>query len=116
MIGNFQKCWGRLKTNDPIIGLRWANGYYCQVEDRHFIILDDAELFDRNTRIDGFAEVLPETLTFENPTKGTKHIKAVEYYRDGGIRRIEFQDGDVDYTDINDMINEMGDIWQKRQP
>lgn len=44
---------------------RWAFGYYCQVEGRHFIILNDAELDTDvicDSGITGIIEVLPETV------------------------------------------------------
>ncbi len=55
------QCRARLKTAN-----RWTNGYYCKVEGRHFLILDDAELIDsdlaNNLVIDGFVEIEPETM------------------------------------------------------
>lgn len=45
---------------------RWAYGYYCQVQDKHYIILDDAELCMIECSVDfgisGFVEVDPETV------------------------------------------------------
>jgi len=45
---------------------RWAYGYYCEVEGKHYIILNDAEMLPLNgsghKAIYGFVEVLPETV------------------------------------------------------
>ncbi len=50
----------KLKINDKI-----ATGYDCQVSERHFLILDDAELVNNNffdRLIHGFVEIDPDTL------------------------------------------------------
>jgi len=50
---------------------RWAYGHYCKVEGKHYIILDDAELFPSNFDdpiylngevIYGFIRVFPKTV------------------------------------------------------
>ncbi len=48
---------------------RWAYGYYCQVQGKHYIIFDDAEydncgLSNENYQpvISGLVEVIPETV------------------------------------------------------
>ena len=46
---------------------RWAYGWYCEVEGKHYIILDDAELVPKGIRaeyriIEGFIEVDPKTV------------------------------------------------------
>jgi len=55
------QCRAKLKTAN-----RWTNGYYCQVEGKHFLILDDAELIDsdlaNNLVIDGFVEIDLDTI------------------------------------------------------
>ena len=54
----------QLKSDDPVVTNRWATGYYCQVQGRHFIILDDAEVFEYRLDevLDGFVEIRVETL------------------------------------------------------
>ncbi len=54
----------QLKHNDPHIAARWAEGYYVMVEDRHFIVLDDAGLFEHylDDAIKGLVEIQVETL------------------------------------------------------
>ncbi len=45
---------------------RFIEGHYCIVENKHYIILDDAELVDIvssiKQAISGFVEVLPKTV------------------------------------------------------
>jgi len=57
---------GKIKSDNPVTGKRWAYGYYCQVESKHYIILDDAgigvPLGTGTVCIEGFVEVYPETV------------------------------------------------------
>jgi len=45
---------------------RWAYGWYCQIENKHYIILSDAFIdeddFGLSYGIEGFIEVIPETV------------------------------------------------------
>jgi hypothetical protein len=45
---------------------RWAYGWYCQVEGKHYIVLDDAIIDEDDyglyCGIEGFVEVIPETV------------------------------------------------------
>ena len=45
---------------------QWAYGGHCEIQGKHFIILDDAEIHDVGASgqhiIDGMVEVMPETV------------------------------------------------------
>ena len=63
------RCRAKLKSDDPAIARRCAMGYYCKVEGRHYIILEDAQIApidpDKGGWEDGiygFVEVEPETV------------------------------------------------------
>lgn len=54
----------KLKSDNPILKNRWAKGYYCKIEGKHYIVLDDAEIVykRREKVIRGLVEIQPETL------------------------------------------------------
>lgn len=62
-----KKSRGKIKSVDLVVSKRWASGWYCRVQGRSFIILDDAEVdgFDhRDEYIAGIVEVVPETVEY----------------------------------------------------
>ncbi len=56
----------KVKSDDSVVGKRWAYGDKATVEGRTFIIPDDAELdglaFEEKDSIVGFVEVIPESV------------------------------------------------------
>jgi len=41
---------------------KWAYGWYAEVEEKHFIFPDDTTNHNQDTEIQGFVEVIPETV------------------------------------------------------
>ena len=54
----------RIKSTDSTISNRWATGYYVRVENRSFIVLDDATLTEHHLDdlLSGLIEIRMETL------------------------------------------------------
>jgi len=62
----------------------WVKGWYCKVEGKHYIILDDAKIVTSlygprfNNVIKGFNEVIPDTVS---QYTGFKDTKKTEIYK-----------------------------------
>lgn len=85
---------GKLKSDDPIISKRWAYGYYCKIENKHWIVLDDAELtMVAPNEFAGFVEVDPETV---GQFTGLHDKNGVEIYEDSLLEFTIFDHNDVD--------------------
>ena len=82
---------------------RWTYGHYCKVEGKHYIILDDAELFPSNfddgKMIYGFIRVFPKTV---GQYIGRKDEKGVEIYQHDKVRLFfydgSYEDGIIQYN------------------